>query len=197
MVRAKILLEIRWPYAGLLLRLRYYGDAPTLDHAEWVRRELGSSAVLLEAVARDRMVTLGVLLPEPERELPLIYVRAGDQTLALPMATVAKAQPVAETDNAASPGDPVSLAQCLGLAVPGPAQRAACLLVKTPRGLQQPVQVEALEGHGQGVVMSAGPLFLAVPWCFGFIRADEQAPVLVIDPWPLVKPFLPGRAVSP
>ncbi len=188
MLRAKILLEIRRPWAGLLLRLRYYGDAPTRDHAEWARRELGSSAVLLEAVARDRMVTLGVLLPEPERELALIHVRAGDQPLAVPMASVAKAQPAQETDPAAYAEPPVSLAQCLGLTVPGSAVRPACLLVKTPEGLH-PVQVEALEGHGRDVVMSPGPLFLAVPWCFGFIRAADQAPVPVIEPGLLLKAF--------
>ncbi len=189
MVRAKILLEISRPYAGLLLRLRYYGDAPTLDHAEWVRRELGSSAVLLEAAATDRMVTLGALLAEPERELPLIHVRAGDQPVALPMATVAKAQPAQEADSAAWPDPPISLAHCLGLTVPGSALRPACLLVKTPAGLH-PLQVEALEGHGQGAVMSPGPLFLAVPWCLGFIHAADQAPVPVIEPWLLLKTFM-------
>ncbi len=196
MLRAKILVEIRWPYAGLLIRLRYHGDAPTLDHATWVRRELGSNAILLDAAARDRAVTLGALIAEPDRELALIHVRAGSQALALPMATVAKALPGGEDGSASFAGTQLSLAGCLGLDAPDRGVRPACLLVKTPLGLQ-PLQVEALEGHGRAVVMPPGPLFLALPWCQGFfIDSDGAAPVPVLDPWPLFKAVEAGRDPS-
>ena len=188
-LRPKVLLELSRPYAGLLLRLRYYGDPPTLDHFQWARRELAVSVVLLDSAVRDREVTLGVLIAEPELELPLIHVRAGDQSLAIPMSSIDKALPAQQSESHAEFERCVSLAECLGLNVPGSVQRPALLQVKSPQGLQ-PMQVESLEGHGQGTVMPPGPLFLALPWCFGFIRNEDQAPVMVIDPWPLMRGFI-------
>lgn len=190
MLRAKLLLEISRPSAGLLLRLRYYGDAPTLDHSAWVRRAMAASAVLLDPVMVDRAVTLGVLLPEPEQQLSLIHVEAAGQLLAVPLAAVAKAVPAAEAVATGLPGQRYALAECLGLVVAQSAPRAACLLVKTPQGLQA-LQVDALVGHGRDTVMSPGPLFLAQPWCLGFV--PREPPVLVLDPWPLLRKVLKTR----
>ena len=188
-LRPKVLLELSKPYAGLLLRLHYYGAPPTLDHIEWARRELGSSAVLLDSAIRDREVTLGAVIAEPELELPLIHVRAGDQPLAIPMSAIEKALPAQQSQDHPEFERSISLAECLGLSVPSSIQRPALLQVKSPHGLQ-PMQVESLEGHGQAAVMPPGPLFLALPWCFGFIRNEDQAPVMVIDPWPLLRGFI-------
>ncbi len=185
LLRHKLTLEINRPNAGLLLRLRYYGDPPTLDHAAWVRQELADTALLLDAASRDTTITLGVLMPESQRRLSLIYVRAADQHMALPMAAVLKAVPTREDVVHETPAQPRKLAACLGLRESRPASHPAWLLVKTEREIL-PLQVDALEGHGQASVLSPGPLFLAQPCYLGFIPGDSGEPIAVIDPLALL-----------
>lgn len=187
-VRPKIRLAVRVDASGLIVSVHYYGELPDKGLLERLRGQLADKGSLLVKRTDRGEVRLLAVLSEPPRPLSVVTVLAGACRVALPMIYVKRALPFADGGSAATKGDDVpSLAQCLGVSSSYVGAGRAALLMLAAKRTEQPVQVDAIEGHGDYPVLLAGPLLAQIPWLLGVIAQGEAAPLLVVHPGRLLK----------
>jgi hypothetical protein len=183
-VRARVRLEIDPAGTGYRTRVRYFGTAPECARHAALRAAVGPGGCLLPPRRTGGEVALEALLQPPPGDVPLVHVLAGRRPVALPLACMERA--LSEDAPPAQPLRILSLARCLA-EEPVPAAGRPALLLLRGTGSALALRVELLVGHGSERVLPAGALLCELPWLLGVLERADEAPVLVVDPMPLIR----------
>jgi hypothetical protein len=183
-VRARVRLEIHPEGTGYRARVRYFGTAPEGARHTALQAAAGPGSCLLPPRHKSGEVTLEAMLQPPPGDVPVVHVLAGRRPVALPLACMERA-----LSEDAPPGQPLrilSLAHCLA-EEPVPADGRPALLLLRGTADAVALRVELLVGHGSERVLPVGALLCRLPWLLGVLARADEAPVLVVDPVPLIR----------